>query len=114
MSNFSQRLRDLRASANISQEELARRLKVTRSCIGNYEQGKREPNFEDLERIADYFNVDMSYLVGKSDSLRHDTVETLSEDESRVIRLYREEPDVRGMIDKMLIYYNLHEGGRNG
>lgn len=32
-----------------------------------YERGEREPGFETLEAIADYFNVDMDYLLGKSD-----------------------------------------------
>lgn len=32
-----------------------------------YERGEREPNFEKLERFADYFNVDIDYLLGKSD-----------------------------------------------
>lgn len=32
-----------------------------------YERGEREPNFTTLEKIADYFNVDMDYLLGKSD-----------------------------------------------
>lgn len=32
-----------------------------------YESGRREPNFEVLETIADFFNVDMNYLLGKDE-----------------------------------------------
>lgn len=67
MAKFSDRLKELRAELRLSQDGLASKLKVTRSCIGNYEQGLREPNFEDLETIADFFNVDMRYLMGKTD-----------------------------------------------
>ena len=32
-----------------------------------YERGEREPGIETLEAIADFFNVDLDYLIGKSD-----------------------------------------------
>lgn len=44
---------------------MADKLGVSRSAIGMYENGEREPNFETLELIADTFNVDMNYLLGK-------------------------------------------------
>ena len=63
MSVFQHRLRELRELKGWSQEELARRLKVSRSKIGNYEQGTREPGFEDLEAIADIFNCTIAFLI---------------------------------------------------
>lgn len=63
MSVFQHRLRELRELKGWSQEELARRLKVSRSKIGNYEQGTREPGFEDLEAIADVFNCTIAFLI---------------------------------------------------
>ena len=45
---------------------MADRLKISRSSIGMYENGEREPSFELLEAIADFFNVDMDYLLGKT------------------------------------------------
>lgn len=50
----------------ITQEELASALGVSRSTIGMYETGSREPGFETSEAIADIFNVDMDYLMGRS------------------------------------------------
>ena len=64
---IGQRIKDLRMSRGLTQEQLADILKISKSRIGMYEIGKREPNFEMLEAIADYFNVDMNYLLGKSD-----------------------------------------------
>lgn len=51
----------------MTQKQLADTLGVSESRIGMYERGKREPDFEMLEAIADYFNVDMDYLTGRSD-----------------------------------------------
>ena len=66
MANFSDRIKSLRVERGITQEQLAAMLKVSRSTIGMYESGKREPDFETSEAIADIFNVDMDYLTGRS------------------------------------------------
>ena len=64
--SFPNILRNLRKRDNINQLELARAIGVSRSAIGMYESGKREPDFETMESIADYFNVSMDYLHGKN------------------------------------------------
>ena len=68
MSTFSNSLVQLRNNRHITQEELAKALGVSRSTIGMYESGTREPNFETLEAIADYFNVSMGFLIGNDTS----------------------------------------------
>lgn len=65
--NFRTRLKQLRNEKKINQRELANFLKVAPSTISMYESGQREPNFEVLESLADFFNVDLNYLLGKSD-----------------------------------------------
>lgn len=67
MAKFSERLRQLRTSRDLSQMEFAKQIKLSKSSINMYERGEREPGLETLEKIADYFNVDMDYLLGKSD-----------------------------------------------
>ena len=67
MSDFSNRLKTLRTDRHLTQEEVAIELGVSRSTLGMYETGKREPDFETLETIADFFKVDMNYLIGYSD-----------------------------------------------
>ena len=70
---FNQVFHSLRKSRNMTQEELAKALGVSRSTIGMYEQGKREPDFETEEKIADYFNVTLDYLrSGKYSEVRMD------------------------------------------
>ena len=67
MSVFKNRLRALRLAEGYTQDELADALGFSRSSIGMYEQGRREPNFETIEILADFFNVDVDFLIGKSD-----------------------------------------------
>ena len=64
---FGTILKNLREEINLSQQELADRLNVTRQTVSNYETNKRLPNKEMFEVIADFFNVDMDYLYGMSD-----------------------------------------------
>lgn len=66
MANFGSILKNLRLSRNITQGELAAKLGISRSAVGMYETGGREPDFEMMEAIADIFNVDMDYLMGRS------------------------------------------------
>lgn len=66
MGKFYERFKQLREEKGYSQQMLADKLSISRSTVGMYESGLREPNFELLEEIADFFNVDMDYLVGKS------------------------------------------------
>lgn len=68
MNKFSKRLKKLREEKGLTQEQLADILKITRSRLSMYEQGKREPSFELQEAIADFFNVDLDYLMGRTDN----------------------------------------------
>ena len=65
MTEFARKLKLLRELKGWTQEELSKKLGVSRSKIGNYELGIREPGFEDLEAIADTFNCTISYLIEK-------------------------------------------------
>lgn len=55
--NESISLSVLRKSRNMSQEDLARDLNVSRSLIGLYEVGKRNPSLKMAKRVAEYFNM---------------------------------------------------------
>ena len=67
MPKFCDRLRTLRTNKGLSQQDFAKQLGISKSSVNMYERGEREPSFEMLEVIADYFNVDMDYLLGKSE-----------------------------------------------
>ena len=57
------RIAALRRSKNISQGELARRLQISPSAVGMYEQGRREPSAELLVRLAREREVSVDYLL---------------------------------------------------
>lgn len=61
------RLKELRKTKDITQEELAKQLQLSPSAIGMYETGRREPDFETLQRIADYFHVSTDYILGREE-----------------------------------------------
>lgn len=57
------RIAALRRGAGMSQAELAKRLRVSASAIGMYEQGRREPAADTLVALADTFDVSVDYLL---------------------------------------------------
>lgn len=63
---FDKRLKQLREETGLTQEELAKKLNISRGTYAHYETGKREPKFETLQHLATYFNVSVDYLLGKS------------------------------------------------
>lgn len=65
MGEFNKIFKLLRQSCGYSQAELSEALAISRSSISMYENGNREPDFETLEKIADFFNVDIDYLLGR-------------------------------------------------
>lgn len=63
---FGERLKELREARKLTQEELGKMVGTTRQTISNYEIGKRKADYEMLEALADIFNVDIDYLLGKT------------------------------------------------
>ena len=61
--DFANTLKNLREVNNVTQEQLAEYLKVSRPTIAGYETKDRQPDFERLEKIAEFFNVSIDYLV---------------------------------------------------
>lgn len=61
---FAENLKILRERKQLTQQQLADKLDISRSTVGMYENGSREPDFETLELIADFFNVNMDRLIG--------------------------------------------------
>ena len=65
MGEFNKIFKLLRQTRVYSQADLSEALEISRSSISMYENGNREPDFETLEKIADFFNVDIDYLLGR-------------------------------------------------
>ena len=60
------KIRQLRKEKNLSQADLAYETGLTKAAISMYELGARHPKIETLEILADYFNVDMDYITGRT------------------------------------------------
>lgn len=65
--NFSERLCVLRKEKGVSLVALGEQLSVTDEAVRLLEKGKRSPSFEVLCALADYFDVSLDYLCGRSD-----------------------------------------------
>lgn len=61
-----QRLKALRSERQLTQKQLADNLGMSKSALAMYETDQRFPKLDTLDAIADYFNVDMAFLLGKS------------------------------------------------
>lgn len=113
MAIFSERLRTLRNNFGLSQQKLADKVgTVSKSSINMYERGDREPGLETMEAFADFFNVDIDYLYGKSDIPNRSREENsihlpsesfiLSPHEKAVVIAYRSHPEMQAAIDRLL------------
>ncbi|CAM5504891.1 helix-turn-helix transcriptional regulator [Bacillus subtilis group] [Bacillus tequilensis] len=58
------RIRSLRENINLTQKALAEKLNIPHQNLSNYERGFRQPDYETLKKIADFFEVSTDYLLG--------------------------------------------------
>lgn len=63
-----ERLKQLRKKRRISQLKLATDLGMNQNSISRYENGDREADYQTLIAFADYFNVSIDYLLGRTDN----------------------------------------------
>ncbi len=63
-----QRIRDLREDRDLKQVDLARVLNCTQACYSYYESGQREVPAQVLQKLADFYNVSVDYLLGRTNT----------------------------------------------
>lgn len=99
------RIRTMRRSRKMTQADLANAINQSQSSITMYETGRREPDFETLEALADIFNVPLSSIVAdeSSDNLYSPVMETMSS-QARIISggVDRMPPEKRDQALKIL------------
>ncbi len=69
--NFANNLNFLRNSKNLSQNDLAIEIGLTRQTISNYEKGTRQPDLFALTKIAKFFSISIDELVSSQISIDH-------------------------------------------
>ncbi len=63
---LGKRIKKLRENKNLNQLEFSKILNISNTTLSQYEAGNRTPNDEIKEKVADYFNVSVDYLLGRS------------------------------------------------
>lgn len=99
MGDFPNIFRKIREQSGLTQQQMADKLGVSRSAVGMYENGEREPNFETLELIADTFNVDMNYLLGKKPTTEVIPDRYYLDDARDMAQFLYENPDYKILFD---------------
>ena len=84
------RIRDLRKAAGMTMKQLGAIIGVAESTMSQYETGKREPDFETLLKLGEYFGVTVDYILG-NDPVDPDLAEYLED--------LRERPETRALLE---------------
>ncbi|HEM3629575.1 TPA: helix-turn-helix transcriptional regulator [Streptococcus suis] len=64
---FTQRLKELRNKAGLTQKQVATELNISQPAYAQWETGKLNPKKETIQMFADFFNVSSAYLIGESE-----------------------------------------------
>ena len=92
-------LKKLREEKGLTQSELGKELGISPSTVGMYEQGRRKPDFETLEKIADIFNVDMNFLIGNT-KVDENTPDYYYDDEAmKAAEFLHKNPEYKVLMD---------------
>lgn len=62
---FSERLKELRKKKGLTQEEASKKLDIARTTYSGYERGTSEPDFNILNKLSRFYDVDLNWLVGE-------------------------------------------------
>ena len=113
MENTRLKIKELRELKNISQETLAMKIKTHQRNIGRWENGENEPSYTQLISIADFFDVSMDYLVGRTEerqtyfSFKKTKTQILEEKLLKYFN-YLEDDEKEKIINDCQYFYNKH------
>ena len=85
------RLKELRTEKNVTQQEIADKIGVSRQVYANWENEINQPDLKMLSSLADIYGVSADYLLGRTDDFGNAvaSLPALSEDENGLLALYR-------------------------
>ena len=84
------RIKELREYFGLSQEKLAKEIMTSQKNISRWESGENEPAYSFILKLADYFNVSLDYLVGRSEDTAPQFTATVKADaeETKLLKLF--------------------------
>lgn len=105
---FGTILKELLSMQDMTQKQLAAALNLSPSALGNYIQGSREPDYETLIRIADYFHVTIDFL------LDHSGEPPISRKERLLLSIFRHLTDDQQEFYLKQGHIFIHQNKKNG
>ena len=90
MELFGLRLKTLRLQKDLTQNQLAKKLELTRSSISYYEKNAVYPSIEILIKICQYFDVSADFLLGLSDTKEFQISHLTDEQVAAVLSIIRQ------------------------
>lgn len=97
------RLKELREKENLTQAEFAKKYNITRATYANYENGKTQPDFKILKKLAEQFNVSIDYLLGHKTKQSLD-LSAFSEAKTNLLKMIAVQDDLTCQRLEGLIY----------
>ncbi|MBR1383452.1 MAG: helix-turn-helix transcriptional regulator [Ruminococcus sp.] len=83
------RIRDLREDSDLTQEQLCKKLYMNKTTYTNYEQGKHTVPLDFAVTLAEFYDVSLDYLTGRTNRKQPDRCMELSKEELKLIQQYR-------------------------
>lgn len=90
------RLKKLRKSKKMTQEQLSNKLGIKRSTYAKYETGENEPDYEMLQKLANFFDVSTDYLLGFTDNISSSKTDGSITDIMKILK-EEKEPHIDGV-----------------
>ena len=124
MRSLGKTIKQLREKKHISQKDFAEHLNISNVVLSRYENDIRKPDYDTLEKIADYFEVSIDYLLGRSDTLitQNDLYKgdfaNLSQEQKEVLNFFlnlddsafKDKPtDILAALEQFELYYKLYK-----
>lgn len=90
---FAEILKTLRKGKSLSQVEFAQAFNISKGTIAMWETGKRQPDYDTLQKLADFFSVSVDYLLGREDEKKEPESMNASELNDRIFNVLRDLPE---------------------
>ncbi|OZV13554.1 hypothetical protein CIW83_03130 [Tissierella sp. P1] len=112
---IGKRIKTLRNERNLLQKDLAEQLNLSQQTISLYESEKRQPDYQILQSIADFFNVSVDYLLGRTD-IKDSFILSVKEDETKfgihnkiVDEIEKLSPESQEELKKLIELYKIRD-----
>ena len=90
MVNLGKKLKSLRLAENLTQQQVAQRLGVTKTIISSYENDLRQPSYDNLLKLANLFKVSTDWLLGNEKTQKYDFSGLTDEQANLVMGIIKE------------------------